>query len=533
MPNESILVVDDAPVNLKLADLVLRKEGFQVFAVPDAEEALRVLRTVHPKLMLVDIQLPGMDGLELTRRVKQEAHTSDVIVIALTACAMKGDEERAMQAGCDGYITKPINTQTFGRRIREYLTNTQPKASTANGHAIVEPVKQTTAELHPPTVAPAKPGLPSGLELSALELESLRRRFLEEGILQSRQILMDLGAKFDIQKAKSLVHRWVGAAGALGYGQIAVLARDTKDLLDGERIDAKVLREKLSELALAFTDPREAVMDTLPPAMIQEIAGKRIAMVCFAAEEAERLCSTLETLGARPRLFDSSESPDSEGIRNCQAIMLHVREEAMTGPWLDPRCVFPPGRAMVLVGNRDRIMALDHAVQTRAQEFLIDGWQPEEAMMRLVFALSRVSAQRPSPWSHTTASPAGAPVSMQDANVLIADDDPAVRAVLQAAFREHRVTCRLATSGEDALKAIRESPPDVAVLDVNMPGLDGFEVLSAIRAARLNVRVIMLTARSKESDVVQGFNLGADDYVVKPFNPMEVVVRLKRLAGRP
>src|SRR6185437_9373203 len=111
MPNESILVVDDAPVNLKLADLVLRKEGFQVFAVPDAEEALRVLRTVHPKLMLVDIQLPGMDGLELTRRVKQEAHTSDVIVIALTACAMKGDEERAMEAGCDGYITKPINTQ--------------------------------------------------------------------------------------------------------------------------------------------------------------------------------------------------------------------------------------------------------------------------------------------------------------------------------------------------------------------------------------------------------------------------------------
>lgn len=522
MSNESILVVDDAPVNLKLADLILRKEGFQVYAVADAEEALRLLRTVHPTLMLVDIQLPGMDGLELTRRVKQEASTSDIIVVALTACAMKGDEERATAAGCDGYITKPINTNTFGRRIREYLKARRPEASHATGTAIVEPVESTTTP---------DGGLAAGLEFSALELESLRRRFLEEGILQSRQMLMDLDVKFDIEKARSLVHRWVGAAGALGYGQIAVLARAANDLLEAGGIDAKALREQLTELTLAFTDPREASMDTLPPALVQEIAGKRIAMVSFAPEEAERLCSTLETLGARPRLFASSESPDSEGIRDCQAIMVHVREDAMSGRWLDPRCPFPRGLAVVLVGNRDQIMALDQGMQTRAQEFLIDGWQPEEAMMRLVFALSRASAQQLSCSAHSPGLAAGEPKSLQKADVLIADDDPAVRAVLQAAFREYKVTCRVAASGEDALRAIRESPPNVAVLDVNMPGLDGFEVLSAIRSAGMNVRVIMLTARTKERDVVQGFNLGADDYVVKPFNPAEVVVRVKRLAG--
>ena len=121
MAGETVLVVDDAPVNLKLTDILLRKEGFKVHTVPDAEEALRALHSFRPDVMLVDIQLPGMNGLELTQRVKDDPRNSDVIVIALTACAMREDQERAMAAGCDGYITKPIDTHTLGSRIREQL----------------------------------------------------------------------------------------------------------------------------------------------------------------------------------------------------------------------------------------------------------------------------------------------------------------------------------------------------------------------------------------------------------------------------
>lgn len=121
MAGETVLVVDDAPVNLKLTDILLRKEGYTVRAVPDAEEALRVLGNFCPRVILVDIQLPGMNGLELTRRVKQDPRTRDTIVIALTACAMREDEERALAAGCDGFITKPIDTHTLGPRIREHL----------------------------------------------------------------------------------------------------------------------------------------------------------------------------------------------------------------------------------------------------------------------------------------------------------------------------------------------------------------------------------------------------------------------------
>ena len=92
--------------------------------------------------------------------------------------------------------------------------------------------------------------------------------------------------------------------------------------------------------------------------------------------------------------------------------------------------------------------------------------------------------------------------------------------------------CETANNGRSALEIIRTSQPNAAVLDVNMPAMDGYEVLSAIRSEGLHVRVILLTARQQESDVIRGFTLGADDYMVKPFGPMELVARIKRLLSR-
>lgn len=121
MPGETILIVDDNPLNLKLARVVLSLEGFDVRTATDAEEALLLLKDVHPHLILMDIQLPGLDGLELTRRLKGDPATRDIIIVAITAYAMKGDDERALSAGCDGYISKPINTQTLPATVTSYL----------------------------------------------------------------------------------------------------------------------------------------------------------------------------------------------------------------------------------------------------------------------------------------------------------------------------------------------------------------------------------------------------------------------------
>ncbi len=87
----------------------------------DAEEAINVLATFHPKLILMDLQLPGKNGLELTREIKADPKFKDILIVALTAYAMKGDEEKANIAGCDGYMTKPISAATFPVQIAQYL----------------------------------------------------------------------------------------------------------------------------------------------------------------------------------------------------------------------------------------------------------------------------------------------------------------------------------------------------------------------------------------------------------------------------
>jgi CheY-like chemotaxis protein len=118
---ESILIVDDNPTNLKLIRVLLTGEGYDVRVAADAAEALAVLRTFTARLILMDIQLPGIDGLELTRRLKAAPETRDVIVVALTAYAMKGDAQRMLEAGCDGYIAKPIDTREFPATVSGFL----------------------------------------------------------------------------------------------------------------------------------------------------------------------------------------------------------------------------------------------------------------------------------------------------------------------------------------------------------------------------------------------------------------------------
>jgi two-component system, cell cycle response regulator DivK len=129
MAGEGILIVDDNAVNLKLLRITLTVAGYEVRTAIDADQATAVLATFRPRLILMDIQLPGMDGLELTRRLKAEPSTSGAIVLAVTAYAMKGDEERALAAGCDGYVTKPIDTRTLATTVAQHLEQDRnPKA---------------------------------------------------------------------------------------------------------------------------------------------------------------------------------------------------------------------------------------------------------------------------------------------------------------------------------------------------------------------------------------------------------------------
>lgn len=121
MAGEPILIVDDNPTNAKLARIILEDEGFVVRTAENAEEALRILSEFEPRMILMDVQLPGMDGLQLTRKLRSDARYQNVWIVALTAYAMKGDAEKAYAAGCDGYLTKPIDPDVLPVHVASYL----------------------------------------------------------------------------------------------------------------------------------------------------------------------------------------------------------------------------------------------------------------------------------------------------------------------------------------------------------------------------------------------------------------------------
>lgn len=121
MAGEPILVVDDNPAQLKLLSAVLERAGYSVQVASDANDAIALLRTVRPSLILMDIQLPGIDGLTLTRMLKSNPSLRDIIVVGVTAYGMAEDEDRVRNAGCDGYLSKPIDTRALPDIVASYL----------------------------------------------------------------------------------------------------------------------------------------------------------------------------------------------------------------------------------------------------------------------------------------------------------------------------------------------------------------------------------------------------------------------------
>jgi CheY-like chemotaxis protein len=500
MAREPILIVDDTPVNLKLTRILLANEGYRVRTAASAEEALELLRTYRPDLILADIQLPGMDGLEMTRRIKHDDHTKDITVVALTAFAMKGDEQRALQAGCDGYITKPIETRTLGETIRKYL-DARPAA------AVVElPLPTHEAEVLPDH-----------------EMEELRHRFLQEGQEHTRHMLSEMDAAFDPAAAARYVHQWIGAGGLLGYSVISHLSREVETLLHEKPVDSGQLRESLTSLLTAFSSQRESRIAPVPDAILRALSGRHVGVVGLPAAEADRLCLALESAGARPVFFDLTSTPQNEALLDFDLVVTYVHPETVKSRWLDPASA-AAGRPTVFVGHRDHLLALDPRVQGMAREFLMDAWQADEALVRLSLSLSQPVAG--------TARPRAAVPTAERIRAIVADDDASLLSLVRAVLENFGMECITAVDGRQAIDLIRERRPGVAVLDVNMPNMDGYQVLAAIRKEEIPVRTLLLTPRQQEDDVIRGFSLGADDYVVKPFNPMELVARVKRLLAR-
>lgn len=124
MAGENILMIEDNPINAELVIDLLELEDYKVIHAENAEKGIELAHTEMPALILMDVGLPGMDGLEATRILKNDEKTKDITIVVLTSHAMKGDAERAKEAGSDGYITKPIDTREFSNQVAKFLSKT-------------------------------------------------------------------------------------------------------------------------------------------------------------------------------------------------------------------------------------------------------------------------------------------------------------------------------------------------------------------------------------------------------------------------
>ncbi|MBI1176328.1 response regulator [bacterium] len=132
--NPLILIVEDNPSNMKLTADVLEYEGWKTVRAASAAEATGLLAQKHPDLILMDLNMPGEDGLTFTRRLREDPEFDEIPIIALTALAMVGDSRKALDAGCDGYITKPIDTRTLVARISDFLPNAEYQKGDSSTH---------------------------------------------------------------------------------------------------------------------------------------------------------------------------------------------------------------------------------------------------------------------------------------------------------------------------------------------------------------------------------------------------------------
>lgn len=503
MAGAPILLVDDSPVSLKLMRLLLTYEGFEVRTSERAEEALQMLDSFQPALVLTDIQMPGMDGIEMARRIKNNRRTSGIKVAALTASNSRLDAERALEAGCEDCIIKSEDTATLTARVRELLG--EASASLPAPQA-VEPAHESA---------------------SALEASS-RRRFLEEARQHSIEMLTSLDTRLDSLAIWAQLHQWAEDA-TLESAAVIKLAKYGEELLAESPLRTTALRECLSDLYFTFEELLADEAVPPPNYLVQALRGKRVALVGLPAKRCDAICAELGRVEARPLLFSIADDPAPASICDCDLIVLHVYP-GMNAARME--ALAPSASKLLLAGECRDLLEVAAALPVATAEFLAGNWEPEELLLRLALLGNRSVAARPKP--ETTLAlvppPAARPCDyVGSPSIVLADDDPIILTILRSMLSNHGMRCQTASNGLEAIRLIREVQPHAAVLDIDMPEANGFEVLAAIRADNLPTLVMMLSAHQRESDILRGFRLGADDYLVKPFNPSELVARLKRL----
>jgi two-component system, cell cycle response regulator DivK len=365
MGGDPVLIVDDNPTNLKLLRVLLAADSYEVRTANTSEEALAILENFRPRLILTDIELPGIDGLELTRRLKSNPATRDIIVVAITAYAMAGDAERALRAGCNGYVTKPVDTRTLPATVKLHLES-----------------KQT-----------ARPAFEAG-DYHDL-LAELRSSFLIEGGEEGDGLLRGLQHGFDADRAQRIAHRWAGIAGTLGFAEIVGKARRIADFLAkpgkqnepdsgiiaaGECVSR--LRSELLSILQMFSDAVQGKREVpaLPPTVWQVLSHKMFAVIGFERPEAARITRALAHARSLSHVF--KDAPDTGALQPFHAIIVNVCREQSVSSWVHTGVFAASGKPILFIGSAETLLRREPGIPERSCDFLLGPWDTDELVFR-------------------------------------------------------------------------------------------------------------------------------------------------------
>jgi CheY-like chemotaxis protein len=379
MSSDAVLLVDDNPVNLKLMRAVLAPDGYEIRTAGDGPEVARVLAEFRPRLILMDVQLPGGDGFELTRRLKSDPATRDIIVVACTAYTMPGDEEKAHASGCSGYIAKPVDTRTLPATVKMHL----------DARRAVQPAFE--------------PGDYHDL------LAEVRSNFLVEGEEESGRLLGGLALGLDLDRAQRTVHHWTGIAGMLGFAEIARKARGIEDYLadPGERRRssrqtramiaagecASRLRAELLALRQLFSQAVRGRRETpdLPPAVCETLGDKSFAVIGFEAAEAARITRALEHARARCRTFQ--DLPNNDTLQPFHAGVVNVCQGEGIFSWVNSEVASESPKPILFIGSAETLLRREAGIPEPNWDFLLGPWDADELIFR-AFKLFTSQADR-------------------------------------------------------------------------------------------------------------------------------------------
>jgi len=408
MKKQTILIVEDDLKNLKLTRTVLEIGDYQVLEAETAEHGIELAREYPPDLILMDIQLPKMDGLTATRLIKQDSELKAIPVVALTSHAMQGDQQEAVSAGCDGYISKPIDTKIFLTQIAGYLKTEDRSKSQAEEPPIIKP-----------------------------------------------KIL----------------------------------------IVDDDRDNVKLIKAKLSGQAY--------VIDT--------------------AYDGIQALTQLE-----------QEPPD--------LILLDIMMPGIDGFEVTRRIKADPATAeipIILLTALDGAEDKARGMQVGADEYLTKPVKTVELRARVSSLLKlsnyksrlqiRVESERQLYYNNRNrAEPLKRPHGQ---NVLIVEDDPKDINLLAEYLKAQPYGIQAVKNASDALKFLLNEKVDLVLLDIMLPDIDGFKLCQQIKASddTRDVQVIFITGLDGLESKIKGIEQGADDYLVKPINRLELLARIEVL----